>query len=82
LPGPRRGGSRKEGFSEWHVQKIPTLKGDIDAAGYIKAGPALPPYTEMSEERAMAAAACGHRDRELQRKYPHLTARETAQVTV
>jgi hypothetical protein len=36
----------------------------------------------MSEERAMAAAACGHRDRELQRKYPHLTARETAQVTV
>jgi hypothetical protein len=30
----------------------------------------------------MAAAACGHRDRELRHKYPHLTARETAQVTV
>ncbi len=59
--------------------EIPTLKGRIDAAGYITAGPALPPYTEMSEERTMAAAACGHRDRELRRKYPHLTARETAQ---
>ena len=28
----------------------PTLKGRIDAPGYIKAGLA-PPYTEMSEER-------------------------------
>ena len=71
----------KGGFTEWHVQKIPTLKARIDAAGYIKAGPALPPYTYMTEDRAAAAAECGRRDRELQRKYPHVTSVDAAGVT-
>jgi len=64
----------KGGPAEWHVQKIPWLKARIDGAGYIKAGPALPPYTYMTDDRVADAAECSRRDRELQAKYPHVTA--------
>lgn len=69
------------GFEEWHQQKIPTMKARIDAAGYIKAGPALPPYTYFTGDRAAAAAQCAARDRELQKKYPHVTATERTPVS-
>ena len=65
------------GPTVWHVQKIPWLKARIDGAGYIAAGPALPPYTFMTDDRAADAAECARRDRELQAKYPHVTATES-----
>ena len=57
------------GFDSWHVYKIPTLKARFAAAGYIKAGPPLPPYQFLPLERAETAKRCGLRWAELQRKY-------------
>ncbi|HVJ27762.1 MAG TPA: dihydrodipicolinate synthase family protein [Vicinamibacterales bacterium] len=62
------------GTAVWHVQKIPWLKARIQGSGYINAGPALPPYTYMTDDRVADAAECSRRDRELQAKYPHVTA--------
>ena len=57
------------GFEAWHVYKIPTLKARFAAAGYIKAGPPLPPYQFLPPERRATAEECGRRWSELQRKY-------------
>jgi len=57
------------GFEAWHVHKIPTLKARFVAAGYIAAGPPLPPYQFLPEERRLAAERCGERWAELQGKY-------------
>src|SRR5262245_44395630 len=66
------------GLDSWHIDKITALKTRINAAGYIKAGPVLPPYHVAPPERFETARTMGERDRELQKKYPHKTAREGA----
>lgn len=59
----------------WHTDKITALKTRIHHAGYIKAGPVLPPYHVAPEERFETAKRMAEMDRELQKKYPHKTAR-------
>jgi 4-(2-carboxyphenyl)-2-oxobut-3-enoate aldolase len=60
----------------WHIHKITALKTRIHHAGYVKAGPVLPPYDVAPEERFETAKKMAALDRELQRKYPHKTALE------
>lgn len=56
-------------FDAWHIDKIAFMKARFAAAGYIKAGPPLPPYRDISPERLEVARACGRRSAELQAKY-------------
>jgi len=56
-------------FELWHVDKIPFMKARFAAAGYLKPGPALPPYHYISPARVEVAKECGRRSRELQEKY-------------
>lgn len=64
------------GPDSWHMNKIMALKTRIHNAGYIKAGPPLPPYHVAPAERADTAKELAAMDREMQKKYPHVTARE------
>jgi 4-(2-carboxyphenyl)-2-oxobut-3-enoate aldolase len=57
------------GLESWHADKIPFMKARFAAAGYVKPGPALPPYTWISEERLATARELGRRARVLQEKY-------------
>jgi len=57
------------GLEVWHADKIPFMKARFAAAGYIKPGPSLPPYTWISEERLAVARELGRRAAELQAKY-------------
>lgn len=66
------------GLDSWHVDKITALKTRIHYAGYIKAGPVLPPYHVAPPERFETAKKMAGLDRELQKKYPHKTALEAA----
>lgn len=66
------------GSESWHMNKITALKTRIHYAGYIKAGPPLPPYHIAPEERVETAKRLAAKDREIQKKYPHKTAGETA----
>jgi 4-(2-carboxyphenyl)-2-oxobut-3-enoate aldolase len=67
------------GFEVWHIDKIPFMKARFAAAGYLKPGPALPPYYYISEERLAVARECGRRSQEMQKKYsrPHATQKKT-----
>jgi 4-(2-carboxyphenyl)-2-oxobut-3-enoate aldolase len=56
-------------FEAWHLDKIPFMKARFAAAGYLKPGPALPPYHYLSPERRKIAEECGRRSRVLQEKY-------------
>lgn len=62
------------GLDSWHIDKITALKTRIHHAGYIKAGPVLPPYHVAPAERYETAKKFAALDRELQKKYPHNTA--------
>lgn len=64
------------GLDAWHIDKITALKTRIHHAGYIKAGPVLPPYHIAPQERFETAKKYAALDRELQKKYPHKTAQE------
>lgn len=66
------------GLEAWHIDKITALKTRIHHAGYIKAGPVLPPYHIAPQERYDTAKKYAAMDRELQKKYPHKTAGEGA----
>jgi 4-(2-carboxyphenyl)-2-oxobut-3-enoate aldolase len=66
------------GPEAWHQDKITALKTRIHHAGYIKAGPVLPPYHVAPEERFETAKRMAALDRELQKKYPSTTALEPA----
>lgn len=68
--------SPASGLESWHIDKITALKTRIHHAGYIKAGPVLPPYHLAPAERFETAKSLAALDRELQRKYPHKTAVE------
>ena len=57
------------GLDVWHADKIPFMKARFAAAGYLKPGPALPPYTCISDERLAVAKELGLRARQLQEKY-------------
>jgi 4-(2-carboxyphenyl)-2-oxobut-3-enoate aldolase len=57
------------GLEMWHADKIPFMKARFAAAGYLKPGPALPPYTYISRERLATAQLLGERSRTLQEKY-------------
>lgn len=70
--------SPASGLDSWHIDKITALKTRIHYAGYIKAGPVLPPYHVAPAERFETAQRLAALDRELQKKYPHKTAAETA----
>lgn len=72
--------SPSAGLDSWHIDKITALKTRIHQAGYIKAGPVLPPYHVAPAERFETARKMAALDRELQKKYPHLTASESAAV--
>jgi 4-(2-carboxyphenyl)-2-oxobut-3-enoate aldolase len=65
------------GLEAWHIDKITALKTRIHHAGYIKAGPVLPPYDVAPQERFETARTMAALDRELQKKYPHKTALES-----
>ena len=56
-------------FEAWHLDKVPFMKARFAAAGYLKPGPALPPYQFLSPERKKIADECGRRSRALQEKY-------------
>jgi 4-(2-carboxyphenyl)-2-oxobut-3-enoate aldolase len=56
-------------FEAWHLDKVPFMKARFAAAGYLKPGPALPPYQYLSPERQKIAEECGRRSRALQQKY-------------
>jgi 4-(2-carboxyphenyl)-2-oxobut-3-enoate aldolase len=56
-------------FEAWHLDKVPFMKARFAAAGYLKPGPALPPYQYLSPERRKIAEECGRRSRALQEKY-------------
>lgn len=56
-------------FEAWHLDKIPFMKARFAAAGYLKPGPALPPYRYLAPERLALAQECGRRSRALQEKY-------------
>ncbi|WP_066555954.1 dihydrodipicolinate synthase family protein [Croceicoccus bisphenolivorans] len=64
------------GPDSWHMNKIMALKTRIHHAGYIKAGPPLPPYHVAPAERGDTARELAMLDREMQKKYPHRTALE------
>lgn len=64
------------GPDSWHMNKIMALKTRIHHAGYIKAGPPLPPYHVAPAERGDTARELAMLDREMQTKYPHRTAAE------
>lgn len=66
--------SPASGLESWHIDKITALKTRIHHAGYIKAGPVLPPYDVAPAERFETAKKFAALDRELQKKYPHKTA--------
>jgi 4-(2-carboxyphenyl)-2-oxobut-3-enoate aldolase len=66
------------GPEAWHQDKITALKTRIHHAGYVKAGPVLPPYHVAPAERFETAKRMAALDRELQRTYPHRTAVEAA----
>lgn len=57
------------GLEVWHADKIPFMKARFAAAGYLKPGPALPPYTYISAERLSVAEELGRRAKTLQDKY-------------
>jgi 4-(2-carboxyphenyl)-2-oxobut-3-enoate aldolase len=61
------------GPEAWHIDKITALKTRIHHAGYIKAGPVLPPYHVAPPERFETAKRMAALDRELQKKYPSKT---------
>ena len=75
-PGPEF--SPATGLESWHIDKITALKTRIQEAGYIKAGPVLPPYHVAPAERFETARDMAALDRAIQKKYPHKTALETA----
>jgi len=56
-------------FAQWHVDKIPFMKIRFAAAGYMRPGPALPPYQHISPVRRAMAEECGRRSQQLQTKY-------------
>jgi 4-(2-carboxyphenyl)-2-oxobut-3-enoate aldolase len=64
------------GPDAWHQDKITALKTRIHHAGYVKAGPVLPPYHVAPPERFETAKRMAALDRELQRRYPSKTAGE------
>jgi 4-(2-carboxyphenyl)-2-oxobut-3-enoate aldolase len=70
--------SPASGLDSWHIDKITALKTRIHYAGYVKAGPVLPPYHFAPQERFETAKRLAALDRELQKKYPHRTALEAA----
>lgn len=70
--------SPADGLESWHINKITALKMRIHYAGYITAGPVLPPYHVAPEERFETAKKFAALDRELQKKYPHKTALQAA----
>lgn len=70
--------SPSAGLDSWHIDKITALKTRIHHAGYIKAGPVLPPYHVAPPERYETAQKMAALDRELQKKYPHKTAAASA----
>src|SRR5579862_6300280 len=57
------------GLELWHADKIPFMKARFAAAGYLKPGPALPPYTFISRQRLEVATELGRRAKTLQEKY-------------
>jgi 4-(2-carboxyphenyl)-2-oxobut-3-enoate aldolase len=71
---PGEGFAPAAGPDAWHQDKITALKTRIQHAGYIKAGPVLPPYHVAPAERFETAKRFAARDRELQKKYLHKTA--------
>jgi 4-(2-carboxyphenyl)-2-oxobut-3-enoate aldolase len=56
-------------FVAFHVYNIAIQKARFDAAGYIKAGPPLPPYHVVPPTILEAARECGRRWKGLQEKY-------------
>lgn len=68
------------GPDSWHMNKIMALKTRIHHAGYIKAGPPLPPYHVAPAERVETSKALAAMDRKMQQKYPHKTSTESASV--
>lgn len=62
------------GLETWHADKIPFMKARFAAAGYVKPGPALPPYTWISGERLKTAQELGARAKALQEKYSTVAA--------
>lgn len=75
-PGPEF--TPSTGLDSWHIDKITALKTRIQEAGYIKAGPVLPPYHVAPAERFETARQMAALDRAIQKKYPHKTALEAA----
>lgn len=69
------------GLDSWHIDKITALKTRIHHAGYIKAGPVLPPYHLAPVERLETAKRLAALDRELQKKYPSKTALEAQSLS-
>lgn len=56
-------------FLEFHTHNIAIQKARFDAAGYIKAGPALPPYHVTPGPILDSARQCGVRWRQLRERY-------------
>ena len=56
-------------FIAFHTYNIGIQKARFDAAGYIKAGPPLPPYHVMPPSALKSAKECGRRWKQLQEKY-------------
>jgi 4-(2-carboxyphenyl)-2-oxobut-3-enoate aldolase len=56
-------------FVAFHTYNIGIQKARFDAAGYIKAGPPLPPYHVMPNSALENARECGRRWKQLQEKY-------------
>lgn len=56
-------------FIAFHTYNIGIQKARFDAAGYIKAGPPLPPYHVMPNSALKSAKECGRRWKQLQEKY-------------
>jgi 4-(2-carboxyphenyl)-2-oxobut-3-enoate aldolase len=57
------------GLEVWHADKIPFMKARFAEAGYLKPGPALPPYTYISDERLAVAKELGRRAKTIESKY-------------
>jgi trans-o-hydroxybenzylidenepyruvate hydratase-aldolase len=56
-------------FVAFHTYNIGIQKARFDAAGYIKAGPALPPYHVTPPHILECARECGLRWKKLREKY-------------
>jgi len=56
-------------FTAFHTYNIGIQKARFDAAGYIKAGPALPPYHVTPARILDNARECGLRWKQLREKY-------------